>query len=379
MNRVRLPAVAIGVALLSAACTMAPESTGTPDPAPTSPTSPAITTTADATPSPTPPGDPSYLACQVTDSSGVHDASLNQLIRATLMEMAHDVQIAVSVHEPATDAEADDALAAALAEGCNLIIASSPALAPAVEAAAQANPFQHYVIIDHDYVDNSGTTLVYDNVTAITFDTSEAAVLAGYLAAALTDTGIVGAFGQEQRPDVTVVLDGFRRGVRHHNAVRGAEVVLRGWDGTVGRFIDGDDTLIGGREVAETLLDDGADIILPVAIAGAVGTAELMSEEDAGLIIWLGGDGFEVIPNHRDRVLTSVLRRSDVLVRDIIAADMAGTHRGGRLIGTLANGGVDLAPYHVHEVAVPQALRDALADLKQRLIAGDDLEVEAAS
>lgn len=376
MNRARWPAVAIGVALLPAACTSSPAPTATPDPAPTSP---AFTATADPTPSPTPTEQPSYLACQVTDEAGVHDSSLNQLVRAALMETAHDLQITVSVHEPATEAEVVDALAAALSEGCNLIIASSPTLAPAVEDAATTNPFQHYVIIDHDYVDDTGTALVYDNLTAITFDTSEAAVLAGYLAAALTDTGIVGAFGHAQRPDVTAVLDGFRLGVAHHNAAQDADVVLRGWDGTVGRFIDGDDTLIGGREVAKTLLDEGADIILPVAIAGAVGTADLMSEEDAGLVIWLGGDGFEVMPNHRDRVLTSVLRRAEVLVRNIIAADMAGTHRGGRLIGTLANGGVDLAPYHVHEVTVPQALRDALSNVRARLIAGDELEEKPAA
>lgn len=331
---------------------------------------------ADPSPSPTPTEEPSYLACQVTDAAGSQDASLNQLIRAALTETALELQIEVSVHEPGTDAEAADVLAAALAEGCDLIIASSPSLAPAVEEAAVANPGQHYVIVDHDYVDDSGTILVYDNVTAITFDTSEAAVLAGYLAAATTQTGIVGAFGHAQLPEVTAVLNGFHLGVRHHNSARDAEVVVRGWDGTVGRFIDGEDTLTGGREIAETLVEDGADIILPVAVAGAVGTAELMSEEDAGLIIWLGGDGFEVIPNHRDRVLTSVLRRADVLVRDIVTAHREGTHRGGRLVGTLANGGVDLAPYHVHEVAVPQALRHALDDLRTRLIAGEDLEVE---
>jgi basic membrane protein A len=47
-----------------------------------------------------------------------------------------------------------------------------------------------------------------------------------------------------------------------------------------------------------------------------------------------------------------------------------GTFKGGTYVGTLANGGVGLAPYHDFASKVPASLQSELAQIKADIISG---------
>ncbi len=64
----------------------------------------------------------------------------------------------------------------------------------------------------------------YSKLRGLTFATDEAAFLAGYLAAGMTQTGVVGTFGGINIPPVTIFMDGFVKGVRYYNTINGTEV-----------------------------------------------------------------------------------------------------------------------------------------------------------
>ena len=69
-------------------------------------------------------------------------------------------------------------------------------LGDATAAAAEANPDQNFAIVDYDFFDvDAGEDITFENVRELTFQTDQAAFLAGYVAAAMSETGVVGTYG----------------------------------------------------------------------------------------------------------------------------------------------------------------------------------------
>jgi len=60
----------------------------------------------------------------------------------------------------------------------------------------------------------------------------------------------------------------------------------------------------------------------------------------------------------------------DVTTFNAIQAVVDGTFEGGVTVGTLANGGVGLAPYHDFDGTVPQELKDQIETIKAGIIDG---------
>ena len=141
-----------------------------------------------------------------------------------------------------------------LEEGCDLIVTVGFLLGDATAAAAEANADQKFAIVDYGY------DPVYSNVLGLTYQTDEAAFLAGYLAAGTTTTGKVGTFGGIQIPTVTIFMDGFYYGVMYYNEVNGTSVEVLGWDPVeqTGLFAGNFESTDDGRRLGEALMDEGA-------------------------------------------------------------------------------------------------------------------------
>jgi basic membrane protein A len=61
----------------------------------------------------------------------------------------------------------------------------------------------------------------------------------------------------------------------------------------------------------------------------------------------------------------------DVAVTTTIENAMDGSFTGEPYVGTLENGGVQIAPLHEFEDDVPDELKQQLEDVKQAIISGD--------
>lgn len=66
----------------------------------------------------------------------------------------------------------------------------------------------------------------------------------------------------------------------------------------------------------------------------------------------------------------------DATVRQVIENAMNDTFEGGVLVGSLENSGVDLAPFHEMEDAVPAALKEEIAAIRAGIISGEILVSE---
>ena len=242
--------------------------------------------------------------------------------------------------------------------------------------AAEENPDQNFAIVDYDFSTAAGDAAdEYDNVKELTFKTDEAAFLAGYVAAAMTETGTVGTYGGINLPTVTIFMKGFQLGIEHYNEENGTDVQLEGWDNAAddGLFTGDFENQANGRATTEQLLDNGADIIMPVAGPVGLGTIEaIRARPDSNAkVIWVDTDGCVSVSDECDLFLTSVMKNMDVAVHDATVEAAEGEFEGGLYEGTLENEGVDIAPFNEFEDEVPQEVKDAVEDLRQQIIDGE--------
>ena len=197
--------------------------------------------------------------------------------------------------------------------------------------------------------------------------------MAGYVAAATTETGTVGTYGGLNIPTVSIFMKGFEAGIEYHNEQKGTDVQLVGWDTAAddGLFTGDFEDLSKGRQTTESLLDQGADIILPVAGPVGQGSIEaIRAGGDDAKLIWVDTDGCESVPDDCDLFLTSVKKNFDVSVYDAVIAAESGEFAGGVYSGTLENEGVELGPFNEFEGEISDELQSELEEIRAGIIDG---------
>ncbi len=309
-----------------------------------------------------------FLACQVTDTGGVDDRSFNETAYNGLLQASEEIGFEPRVLESSSEADFAPNINAHVEAGCDLIVTVGFLLGDATETAAQENPDVDFAIVDFAYEET------YENLLGLTFSTDQAAFLAGYLAAGMTETGTVGTYGGLNIPTVTIFMEGFEAGIAQYNEDNGAAVELVGWSSETddGLFTGDFENQANGRQTTESLLDQGADIIMPVAGPVGLGTLEAVEASGGGArVIWVDTDGCVSVPDSCDLFLTSVVKAMDIAVHDAVTAAANGEFEGGVYSGTLENDGVTIADFHEQAGDVPQELQDRLEELRQQIIDGE--------
>jgi basic membrane protein A len=125
-----------------------------------------------------------------------------------------------------------------------------------------------------------------------------------------------------------------------------------------------------GNELAKSLMDEGADIIMPVAGPVGLGAAAAIKERGNAYLIGVDSDWALTSPEYADITLTSVMKLMDATTLQVIKSVIDGTFVGGDVVGTLANEGVSIAPFHELESIVPAELVAEIEQLKADIIAG---------
>lgn len=315
----------------------------------------------------------------VSDSGGVNDKSFNESSWRGVQNAHENGYIAEpKFTESQSDADYEQNVAAMVDEDCGIIVTVGFLLADHTRAAAEANPDERFAIVDYQYTDDSGAPIEIDNIQPLVFNTHEAAYLAGYLAAGMTETGKVGTWGGAKIPTVTIFMDGFADGIERHNEDKGTNVELLGWDkeSQEGEFTNDFENTGLAKQISQNLIQQGADIIMPVA--GPIGESAAVAAEEAGKvnIIWVDSDGYESLSNYGSIIISSVMKGMDVAVEESIRRASEGDYTNEPYVGTLENDGVGLAPYHEFEDQVPQELKDEIEQLREDIISGE-LEVQS--
>jgi len=313
-----------------------------------------------------------FLPCMVSDAGGFDDKSFNQLGKEGIDKAADELGTEAKTVESATETDYASNLTSLVDQNCDLIVTVGFALSAATVESALANPDIEYVIID-DAADNDfdGETDA-PNIKPILFDTAQAAFLAGYLSAGVTETGKLGTFGGMNFPTVSIFMDGFKQGADYYNEENGTTVSVLGWDGTDGSFTGGFEAGATAVSTAQALIDQDVDVLLPVGgpIYQSAATAIRDSGKDISLI-GVDADVFESDPSVADLLLTSIRKGIDVATYDAVLAAGGGKFDVTPYVGTLDNEGVSIADFHDKASLVPAELSDAVEALKASIISGD--------
>ncbi|MEI5672105.1 MULTISPECIES: BMP family lipoprotein [Nocardioides] len=313
-----------------------------------------------------------FLPCIVSDAGGFDDKSFNQLSYEGVLQAAEELG---SEHkEVESNSENDYApnLESLVAEGCDAIVTVGFALSAATVESAKANPDVEYILID-DAADNDfDGTKDAENIKPLLYDTAQAAFLAGYAAADYTKTGVVGTYGGQPFPTVTIFMDGFKQGAEYYAAEKGKDVKVVGFEGgEKGLFTGGFEANETATTTAKGIIDQDADVILPVG--GPIYQGALTAIADSGKDVALMGvdaDFFETDPKTQDVVLTSILKNMKVSTYEAIVAAGNDEFDPEAYVGTLENDGVGIAPFHNFEDKISDTLADELEQVKAGIIDG---------
>ncbi|NES14255.1 MULTISPECIES: BMP family protein [Micromonospora] len=312
-------------------------------------------------------GGKKFSACMVTDVGGIDDKSFNTSAWKGLQE-AKNENDNIDIKNVQSKAEADYEvnLTGFVNQKCDFILAVGGLMSDATKKAAQANPKQQFAIVDS----NPGL----DNIYPMQFDTAQAAFQAGYLAAGMSKTGKVGTYGGLPIPPVTIFMDGFADGVAYYNKAKGKNVQVLGWDKATqkGSFTNDFVKQDEGKKVSDALVAQGADIVMPVAGGAGLGTtAAAQASNGKYSVIWVDVDGCESTPNC-PALVTTVVKNIPDAVKEAVLKAAGGEKLEAKpgFVGTLANNGVSIAPYHDFDSKVPADLKAEVDKIKADIAAG---------
>lgn len=367
----------LALALVAAACS----SDNTADDTTTTTAAPAATTTT-AAPTPddttTTTAEPMAAAvktCLVTDLAGVDDRSFN----ASAWQGVQDAVAAGYATEDSFVLESTDAsdwqpnIDQMVSQGCQHIVTVGFALGEVTAINAAAHPDITWTMIDNVLTDADFAPLALPNVRELVYQTDEAAFAAGYLAAGVSTTGVTCTYGGANFPTVAIFMDGFTRGVAHYNGIKGTDVEVKGWD------IDERDGLFTGsftdmdlaRSTAESLFQEGCDVIIPVGGAINLPAGDLINEGLDAALIGVDADAFFAMDEqYQSTWLTTVEKAIAPFITLAVQEQVEGTWTAGSFLGTLANDGVGLAPYHDWDARVSDELAAEVEQLLADIASG---------
>ena len=266
-----------------------------------------------------------------------------------------DTGVAYGEFEIANEAQREQAIRNFADQGFSPIIAAGFAQAAAVEKVAKEYPELKFAIVD----------MVVDlpNVQSIVFNEHEGSYLVGVLAAMASKSGTVSFVGGMDIPLIRKFACGYAQGVK---ATKADAKVIQNMTGDTGAAWN--DPVKGG-EITKSQMGQGSDVVY--AAAGATGLGVLKAASEGGaLSIGVDANQNYLYPG---KVLTSMLKRVDVAVYNVMKSGKDGTFKGGvanlQVLG-LAQDGVGYAMDDNNKALVSADMAAAVEKARAGIIDG---------
>ncbi|HPR32416.1 MAG TPA: BMP family ABC transporter substrate-binding protein [Prolixibacteraceae bacterium] len=249
-------------------------------------------------------------------------------------------------------------------QGVDLLVLGGMVAEAEMLVTARNNPEMKFVIVDDRYTGD------LKNVRSIDYAGEEACFPLGFLAAAWAELNdpeqpVVGIVAGMDLPPVRRLFEAYEMGVNHFNNSFSREVgfrlsILNSFD---------DDGL--GYLVGDSLVNyQGADVI--AVLAGNAGNGSLRAAKANGKWgVGIDVDQYYSLPDVKDILLSSCIKRLDTTIYTVTVQYLSGQADVEMVhLGTLANHGVALAPYHKFDALIPDSIKQAVTSLKNDIIDG---------
>ncbi|ATI43015.1 BMP family ABC transporter substrate-binding protein [Pacificitalea manganoxidans] len=285
----------------------------------------------------------------IYDLGGKYDKSFNESAFNGAQRWADETGEDFLEIELSSEAQREQALRRFAEAGANPIITTGFAMSSPIEGVAPDYPDTTFVTID-GYVDAP-------NVLTIGFSEHEGSYLVGMLAAMASESDTVGFIGGMDVPLIRKFACGYAQGVK---AVKPEATVISNMTGTDPSAWNDP---VKGSELTKAQISQGADVIFAAAGGTGVGVLQTAADED---ILSIGVDSNQN-HLHPGKVLTSMLKRVDVAVYDILKA---GEAEGGIQTMALEDDGVGYAVDDNNRDLITEDMTSAVEEAKQQIIDG---------
>jgi basic membrane protein A and related proteins len=269
----------------------------------------------------------------VFDIGGKNDKSFNEAAWRGLQRAHDELGVDVEYIEPTEGADRESALRTLAARKVDLVIGVGFIFGPDLERLARQFPEVRFAGVDYSPSEGVGTL---PNLVGLRFREQEGSFLVGAIAGLVSRTRVVGFVGGMKIPLI-----------RKFEPKAFADPSL-------------------GEELASAQYGQGADIIFHAA--GKTGDGVFAAARQRGArAIGVDSDQFEAAPCC---VVTSMVKRVDVAVVDIVKDIIAGKFRGGLLELGLAEHGVGFVSDDRNRQLLPIDVVEKVNALGDEIIAG---------
>jgi basic membrane protein A len=224
--------------------------------------------------------------------------------------------------------------------------------ADALKKISKIYPQTHFAIVD-SFVD-------VPNVASLVFAEHEGSFLVGYIAGLKTKTNVVGFIGGMDVDLIKRFELGYREGVAYANPK------IKIISNYVGVSSEAWMNPTKGKELALAQIGQGADVIYVAAGATGQGVFDAV-EEKKKLAIGVDSNQNWVKPGY---ILTSMMKRVDTAVYNIIKDESEKRFTWGNKYFGLANKGVDYALDKYNETLIPPDMQQKVEKLRSDIIIG---------
>jgi basic membrane protein A len=246
-------------------------------------------------------------------------------------------------------------------EGFNLIVANGFAFSPDIDELAPQFPDVNFAVTD-------GFAAEADNVTNMAFKEHEGSFLMGVAAAMKSEAGTIGFLGGQEG---TGLIERFQAGYE-----AGAQAVDPNIEILV-EYIGDDVTAFNeptkGEALSNKMFDAGADIVYHAAGASGSGLFKAAVEQ-GGLAIGVDQDqSLTASPEQQEVILTSMLKRVDTAVFNVIQQVTEDDFQPGSIVLGLAEEGVDYAvnEFNDNDELLSQDIQAEIDKYKEQIINGE--------
>ena len=278
------------------------------------------------------------------DIGGRGDQSFNDSAAAGIEAAESEFGITFSEAEPNADGSNRAELLQLQADQSALVIGVGFLFADDVKAVAAENPDVNFAVVDDAMLDfDNGAVPWGDNIAGMTFAEEQGSYLVGVAAALKTETNTVGFIGGVSGFGLIEKFEaGFAAGV----ASVDPEIEIIAQYITEFPDFDGFNAPDRAQEIATAMYDQDADIIYHAAGGAGAGVFEAAkaTTESGDSKVWgIGVDSDQyntVSPEVQEYVLTSMLKRVDTSVLEIIRTQADGNFVAGNVVYDLSVDGV---------------------------------------
>lgn len=284
---------------------------------------------------------------------GLNDKGFNDYAYDGLQSAEKKFNVEGTIIEPSTMKAPEDTLRFFAGQEFDAIIVVGVAFSDVIRKVASEHPELNFYVIDSD-IDEG-------NIRGITFRENEGAYLCGHLAARMSKTGKVAFVGGMQIP----VIDKFSQG--YIAGAKAANPEVEVFTEYVSDDFDGFNSADKAAQIALGLYRQGCDVIFSAAGASSLGVISAAVQTD-NYVIGVDMNQDSLAPG---LVLTSMLKRVDLVVEDIVSNIVKG-HPADKIRRTygMSDGAIGLSDFQLSFKVVGDEIIAELEELRKQIIEG---------